>query len=91
MGAVANDLAAAVPDEVKESARTASCAPAGDFPAPSQGQGRAPEQVIIDEVGATVAEAAANGDAPDIDGSSTLPARPSSARSTVRIERADEI
>ena len=51
------------------------------------------QQVIIDEVGATVAKGRSRGDAPDIDGTvyvaSRRPLRTGEI-ATVRIERADE-
>jgi len=93
-GAVANDLAAAVPDEVKEErwhrfmqrqqviSKKRLKAKVGTR-----------QQVIIDEVGPTVAKGRTKGDAPEIDGSvyvaSRRPLRVGEI-ATVKIERADD-
>ena len=93
-GAVANDLATAVPDEVKEERWHRFMR---HQQAISQrrlkGKVGTRQQVIIDEVGATVAKGRSRGDAPDIDGSvyvaSRRPLRVGEI-ATVKIERADE-
>jgi ribosomal protein S12 methylthiotransferase len=93
-GAVANDLAAAVPAEVKEDRWNR-------FMQRQQVISRrrlkrkvgTRQQVIIDALGATVAKGRSKGDAPEIDGavyvSSRRPLRVGEI-ATVKIERADE-
>ena len=93
-GAVANDLGAAVPDDVKEERWHR-------FMARQQAISRrrlkakvgTRQQVIIDEVGPTVAKGRSKGDAPEIDGAvyvaSHRPLRVGEI-ATVKIERADE-
>jgi len=68
-GAVANDLAAPVPDDVKEERWNRFMARQQAISARriSRRVGRR-EQVIIDEVGPTVAKGRSRGDAPEIDG-----------------------
>jgi ribosomal protein S12 methylthiotransferase len=93
-GAVANDLAAGVPDDVKEARwhrlmqrqqAISSCR--------LKGKVGTRQSVIIDEVGATVAKGRGKGDAPEIDGAvyvaSRRPLRVGEI-ATVKIERADE-
>jgi ribosomal protein S12 methylthiotransferase len=92
-GAVANDLAAPVPDDVKEERWNRFMARQQAISARriSRRVGRR-EQVIIDEVGPTVAKGRSRGDAPEIDGAvyvaSRRPLRVGEF-ATVRIERAD--
>jgi ribosomal protein S12 methylthiotransferase len=93
-GAVANDLVAAVPAEVKEERWNR-------FMARQQGISRrrlkrkvgTRQQVIIDKTGPTVTKGRSKGDAPEIDGavyvSSRRPLRLGEI-ATVKIERADE-
>jgi ribosomal protein S12 methylthiotransferase len=93
-GAIANDIAAAVPAEVKEERWNR-------FMQRQQGISRrrlkrkvgTRQQVIIDEVGPTVAKGRSKGDAPEIDGavyvSSRRPLRVGEI-ATVKIERTDE-
>jgi len=93
-GAVANDLAAPVPDDVKE-------ARWHRFMQHQQAISRrrlarkvgTRQQVIIDEVGATVAKGRSKADAPEIDGAvyvaSRRPLRVGEI-ATVKIERADD-
>ena len=93
-GAVANDLAELVPDDVKEDRWNR-------FMARQQAISSARlkrkvgtrQQVIIDEVGPTVAKGRSKGDAPEIDGAvyvaSRRPLRVGEI-ATVKIERAEE-
>ncbi len=93
-GAAANDLAAAVPDEVKDERWHR-------FMARQQAISKrrikrkvgSRQQVIIDEVGPTVAKGRSKADAPEIDGAvyvaSRRPLRVGEI-ATVKIERADE-
>jgi ribosomal protein S12 methylthiotransferase len=93
-GAVANDLAEAVPAEVKEDRWNR-------FMARQQGISKrrlkrkvgTRQQVIIDEAGPSVAKGRSKGDAPEIDGAvyvaSRRPLRVGEI-ATVKIERADE-
>jgi ribosomal protein S12 methylthiotransferase len=93
-GAAANDLAALVPDDVKEDRWNR-------FMARQQAISKrrlrrkvgTRQQVIIDEVGATVAKGRSRGDAPEIDGAvyvaSRRPLRVGEI-ATVKIERAEE-
>jgi ribosomal protein S12 methylthiotransferase len=93
-GAIANDLAAAVPVEVKEERWN-------NFMQRQQAISTrrlkrkvgTRQQVIIDEVGTTVAKGRSKGDAPEIDGAvyvaSRRPLRVGEI-ATVKIERADE-
>jgi ribosomal protein S12 methylthiotransferase len=93
-GAVANDLAALVPDDVKD-------ARWNRFMARQQAISKrrlrrkvgTRQQVIIDEVGPTVAKGRSKGDAPEIDGAvyvaSRRPLRVGEI-ATVKIERAEE-
>jgi ribosomal protein S12 methylthiotransferase len=93
-GAVANDLAAAVPNEVKEERwhRFMQCQQAISTKRLKRKVGTR-QQVIIDEVGASVGKGRSRGDAPEIDGSvyvaSHRPLRVGEI-ATVKIERADE-
>jgi ribosomal protein S12 methylthiotransferase len=93
-GAVANDLAAAVPDDVKESRwhRFMQRQQAISARRLKQKVGTR-QQVIIDEVGPTVAKGRHKGDAPEIDGAvyvaSRRPLRVGEI-ATVKIERADD-
>src|SRR5262250_1209617 len=93
-GAVANDLAAPVPDEVKEERwhRFMQRQQAISTRRLARKVGGR-QQVIIDEVGPTVAKGRSRGDAPEIDGAvyvaSRRPLRVGEI-ATVRIERADE-
>ena len=92
-GAAANDLAAPVPDEIKQERwhRFMARQQAISARRIAKKVGRR-EQVIIDEVGPTVAKGRSRGDAPDIDGTvyvaSRRPLRVGEI-ATVRIERAD--
>lgn len=92
-GAVANDLAPPVPDEIKEARwhRFMARQQAISVRRIARKVGRR-EQVIIDEVGPTVASGRSRGDAPEIDGAvyvaSRRPLRVGEI-ATVRIERAD--
>src|SRR6476659_4164428 len=93
-GAVANDLAAAVPEEVKAERwhrfMQRQQAISGKRLKAKVGTR---QQVIIDEVGPTVAKGRSKGDAPEIDGAvyvaSRRPLRVGEI-ATVKIERADE-
>src|SRR3954466_13991559 len=93
-GAVANDLAAAVPDEVKGERwhRFMQRQQAISAKRLKQKVGTR-QQVIIDEVGPTVAKGRSKGDAPEIDGAvyvaSRRPLRVGEI-ATVKIERADD-
>jgi ribosomal protein S12 methylthiotransferase len=93
-GAVANDLAPAVPDDVKEARwqqlmRRQQAISAHRLKRKVGSR----QSVIIDEVGATVAKGRSKGDAPEIDGAvyvaSRRPLRVGEI-ATVKIERADE-
>jgi ribosomal protein S12 methylthiotransferase len=92
-GAVANDLAAAVPDEIKEARwhrfMQKQQAISGKRLKRKVG---ARQPVIIDEVGPTVAKGRSKGDAPEIDGAvyvaSRRPLRVGEI-ATVKIDRAD--
>jgi ribosomal protein S12 methylthiotransferase len=92
-GATANDLAAPVPDEVKEERwhRFMARQQAISARRLKQKVGTR-QQVIIDEVGPTVAKGRSKGDAPEIDGAvyvaSRRPLRVGEI-ATVKIERAD--
>ena len=93
-GALANELAAAVPDAVKEERWHRFMQHQQAISARRLGRKvGSRQQVIIDEVGATVAKGRSRGDAPDIDGTvyvaSRRPLRTGEI-ATVRIERADE-
>jgi ribosomal protein S12 methylthiotransferase len=93
-GAVANDLAAAVPDEVKEERwhRFMQAQQKISTRRLKRKVGTR-QQVIIDEVGSTVAKGRSMADAPEIDGAvyvaSRRPLRVGEI-ATVKIERADE-
>jgi ribosomal protein S12 methylthiotransferase len=93
-GAAANDLAAAVPDAVKEERwhRFMQRQQAISTRRLARKVGSR-QQVIIDELGTTVAKGRSKGDAPEIDGAvyvaSRRPLRVGEI-ATVRIERADE-
>jgi ribosomal protein S12 methylthiotransferase len=93
-GAPANDLAAPVPDDVKEERwhRFMRRQQAISTRRLARKVGTR-QQVIIDEVGATVAKGRSRGDAPEIDGAvyvaSRRPLRVGEI-ATVKIERADE-
>jgi ribosomal protein S12 methylthiotransferase len=93
-GAVANDLAAAVPDEVKNERwnRFMQRQQAISVKRLKAKVGTR-QQVIIDEVGPSVAKGRSKGDAPEIDGAvyvaSRRPLRVGEI-ATVKIERADE-
>jgi ribosomal protein S12 methylthiotransferase len=93
-GAVANDLAAPVPSEVKEERwhRFMQRQQAISARRLKRKVGTR-QQVIIDDVGSTVAKGRSRGDAPDIDGSvyvaSRRPLRVGEI-ATVKIERADQ-
>jgi ribosomal protein S12 methylthiotransferase len=93
-GAVANDLAAAVPNEVKEERwhRFMQRQQAISTKRLKRKVGTR-QQVIIDEVGASVAKGRSRGDAPEIDGSvyvaSHRPLRVGEI-ATVKMERADQ-
>ena len=92
--AVANDLAAPVPEEVKEERwHRFMAAPAGDLGAPPQAQGRhAASRSSSTRSGRPSPRAASKGDAPEIDGAvyvaSRRPLRVGEI-ATVKIERAD--
>jgi ribosomal protein S12 methylthiotransferase len=92
-GAASNDLAAAVPDEIKEQRwhRLMQHQQAISQKRLKRKVGNR-ERVIIDEVGPTVAKGRSRGDAPQIDGSvfvaSHRPLRVGEI-ATVKIERAD--
>jgi len=93
-GAVANDLAAAVPKEVQEERWHRFMAHQQKISARRlKAKVGTRQQVIIDEVGPTVAKGRTKGDAPEIDGSvyiaSRRPLRVGEI-ATVKIERADE-
>ena len=93
-GAVANDLAEPVPDEVKESRWHRFMQRQQAISAKRlRAKVGTRQQVIIDEVGPTVAKGRSKGDAPEIDGSvyvaSRRPLRVGEI-ATVKIERADE-
>jgi ribosomal protein S12 methylthiotransferase len=93
-GAVANDLAAAVPDDVKEARwkqlmRRQQAISARRLKRKVGSR----QSVIIDEVGATVAKGRSKGDAPEIDGAVYVASRRPlrvGEMATVKIERADE-
>jgi len=93
-GAVANDLAPAVPDEVKAERwhRFMQHQQAISVKGLKRKVGTR-QQVIIDEVGPTVAKGRSKGDAPEIDGAvyvaSRRPLRVGEI-ATVKIERADD-
>ncbi len=93
-GALANDLAAPVPDEVKDERwhRLMRHQQAISVRRLERKVGTR-QQVIIDEIGSTVAKGRGRGDAPDIDGcvyvASRRPLRVGEI-ATVKIERADE-
>jgi ribosomal protein S12 methylthiotransferase len=93
-GAVANDLAAAVPDDMKE-ARWHRFMQHQQAISRRRLKGKvgSRQQVIIDEVGSTVAKGRSKADAPEIDGAvyvaSRRPLRVGEI-ATVKIERADE-
>ena len=93
-GAAANDLAAAVPDEVKEARwhRFMQAQQKISIRRLKRKVGTR-QQVIIDEVGSTVAKGRSMADAPEIDGAvyvaSHRPLRVGEI-ATVKIERADE-
>jgi ribosomal protein S12 methylthiotransferase len=93
-GAAANDLAAAVPDEVKEE-RWHRFMQAQQKISTRRLKSKVGtrQQVIIDSVGATVAKGRSMADAPEIDGAvyvaSRRPLRVGEI-ATVKIERADE-
>jgi ribosomal protein S12 methylthiotransferase len=93
-GAVANDLAAAMPDDVKE-ARWHRLMQRQQAISSRRLKGKVGtrQSVIIDEAGATVAKGRGKGDAPEIDGAvyvaSRRPLRVGEI-ATVKIERADE-
>jgi ribosomal protein S12 methylthiotransferase len=92
-GAVANDLAAAVPNDVKEERWNRFMARQQAISARRLKQKVGTrQQVIIDEVGSTVAKGRSKGDAPEIDGAvyvaSRRPLRVGEI-ATVKIERAD--
>ncbi len=92
-GAVANDLAAAVPQEVKEERyhRFMQKQQAISARRLKQKVGTR-QQIIIDEVGPTVAKGRTKGDAPEIDGSAYVSSRrPLKVGEivTAKIERAD--
>jgi ribosomal protein S12 methylthiotransferase len=93
-GAVANDLAAAVPKELQEERWHRFMAHQQKISARRlKAKVGTRQQVIIDEVGPTVAKGRTKGDAPEIDGSvyiaSRRPMRVGEI-ATVKIERADE-
>ena len=93
-GAAANELAAAVPDDVKEERWHRFMARQQAISARRlNAKVGTRQQVIIDEVGATVAKGRSKGDAPEIDGavyvSSRRPLRVGEI-ATVKIERADD-
>jgi ribosomal protein S12 methylthiotransferase len=93
-GAVANDLAAAVPDEVKEERWHRFMQRQQAISAKRlKAKVGTRQQVIIDEVGPTVAKGRSKGDAPEIDGAvyvaSRRPLRVGEI-ATVKIERADD-
>jgi len=92
-GAVANDLAAPVPDEVKEQRwhRLMAHQQAISYKRLKRKIGQR-EKVIIDEVGPTGAKGRGKGDAPQIDGTVHLTSRRPlriGEIATVRIERTD--
>ena len=92
-GASANDLADLVPDDVKEDRwhRFMQCQQANSVKRLKRKVGTR-QQVIIDDVGPTVAKGRSKGDAPDIDGAvyvaSRRPLRVGEI-ATVKIDRAD--
>src|SRR5450756_1452524 len=93
-GAVANDLAAAVPDEVKEERwhRFMQAQQKISTRRLKRKVGTR-QQVIIDEVGSTVAKGRSMADAPEIDGAVYVAGRRPlrvGEIATVKIERADE-
>ena len=93
-GAAANDLAAAVPAEVKEERWHRFMAHQQTISTRRlKRKVGTRQQVIIDEVGPTVAKGRSKGDAPEIDGAvyvtSRRPLRVGEI-ATVKIERADE-
>jgi ribosomal protein S12 methylthiotransferase len=92
-GAAANDLAALVPDDVKEERWNRFMARQQPISARRlKRKVGTRQQVIIDEVGATVAKGRSQGDAPEIDGAvyvaSRRPLRVGEI-ATVKIERAE--
>jgi ribosomal protein S12 methylthiotransferase len=92
-GAVANDLAAAVPDEMKEERWHRFMQRQQAISAKRlKAKVGTRQQVIIDEIGPTVAKGRTKGDAPEIDGAvyvaSRRPLRVGEI-ATVKIERAD--
>ena len=93
-GAVANDLAAAVPDDIKEQRwRRFMQAQQKISARRSQKKVGTRQKVIIDELGPTVSKGRSMADAPEIDGAvyvaSRRPLRVGEI-ATVKIERADE-
>jgi ribosomal protein S12 methylthiotransferase len=93
-GAVSNDLAAAVPHDVKEDRWNRFMARQQTISARRlRRKVGTRQQVIIDEVGPTVAKGRSRGDAPEIDGAvyvaSRRPLRVGEI-ATVKIERAEE-
>jgi ribosomal protein S12 methylthiotransferase len=93
-GATANDLAEAVPDDVKEARWHRFMARQQQVSARRlKRKVGTRQQVIIDEVGPTVAKGRSKGDAPEIDGAvhvaSRRPLRVGEI-ATVKIERADQ-
>jgi ribosomal protein S12 methylthiotransferase len=93
-GAVANDLGAAVPDEIKEERWHRFMQRQQKISARRLKQKvGSRQQIIIDEVGPTVAKGRSKGDAPEIDGAvyvaSRRPLRVGEI-TTVKIDRADE-
>src|SRR6202008_737358 len=93
-GAVANDLAAAVPDDVKEERWNRFMQRQQAISAKRlKAKVGTRQQVIIDEVGPTVAKGRSKGDAPEIDGAVYVASRRPlrvGEMTTVKIERADE-
>src|SRR4029077_6844050 len=93
-GAIANDLAMPVPDEVKENRWHRLMQQQQEISKKRlQAKAGTRQQVIIDEVGPTVAKGRSKGDAPEIDGAvyvaSRRPLRVGEI-ATVKIERADD-
>jgi ribosomal protein S12 methylthiotransferase len=92
-GATANDLAALVPNEVKESRWNRFMQRQQAISAKRlAAKVGTRQQVIIDEVGPTVAKGRSKGDAPEIDGAVYLSSRRPlkvGEIATVKIERAD--
>jgi ribosomal protein S12 methylthiotransferase len=93
-GAVANDLAAAVPDEIKEERWHRFMQRQQQISARRLKQKVGTrQQIIIDEVGPTVAKGRSKGDAPEIDGATYVASRRPlrvGEIATVKIDRADE-